>query len=144
MEKAGFRLCIHERDFVPGDWIIDNIINCVESSYKTLFVLSRSFIQSEWCNYELFFAQHRALSIQQDSLVFILLEPIPADSLPRKFMKLRTLLRQQTYLEWPKEERKQLVFWASLKRMLQEGNKYMVMKQAAVGIADLMSDLVID
>ncbi|RXM34864.1 Toll-like receptor 6 [Acipenser ruthenus] len=144
MEKAGFSLCIHERDFVPGDWIIDNIINCVESSYKTLFVLSQSFIQSEWCNYELFFAQHRALSIQQDSLVFILLEPIPADSLPRKFMKLRTLLRQQTYLEWPKEERKQQVFWASLKRMLQEGNKHMVMKQAAVGIADLMSDLVID
>lgn len=144
MEKAGFSLCIHERDFVPGDWIIDNIINCVESSYKTLFVLSQSFIQSEWCNYELFFAQHRALSIQQDSLVFILLEPIPADSLPRKFMKLRTLLRQQTYLEWPKEERKQKVFWASLKRMLQEGNKHMVMKQAAVGIADLMSDLVID
>ncbi|XP_041112329.1 toll-like receptor 1 [Polyodon spathula] len=144
IEKAGFSLCIHERDFVPGDWIIDNIINCVERSYKTLFVLSQSFIRSEWCNYELFFAQHRALTIQQDSLVFILLEPIPADSLPRKFMKLRTLLRQQTYLEWPKEERKQKVFWASLKRMLQEGNKHMVMKQAAVGIADLMSDLVID
>nr|XP_015208636.1 PREDICTED: toll-like receptor 1 [Lepisosteus oculatus] len=136
LENAGFRLCIHERDFVPGDWIIDNIINCVEGSYKTLFVLSQNFVQSEWCNYELFFAQHRALSIQQDSLVFILLEPIPADSLPRKFLKLRALLRKQTYLEWPKEVRKQTFFWASLKGMLQTADAQMVMKQVAREIAE--------
>lgn len=29
LEGAGFSLCIHERDFVPGDWIIDDIINCL-------------------------------------------------------------------------------------------------------------------
>uniref|UniRef100_A0A8C4SCV5 TIR domain-containing protein n=1 Tax=Erpetoichthys calabaricus TaxID=27687 RepID=A0A8C4SCV5_ERPCA len=120
LEKAGLKICIHQRDFVPGDWIIDNIINCVENSYKTLFVLSKNFVKSEWCNYELFFAQHRALSIKQDSLVFILLEPIPSDSLPKKFLKLRTLLQKQTYLEWPGEGRKKQVFWASLKRMLQD------------------------
>uniref|UniRef100_A0A8C4SCW4 TIR domain-containing protein n=1 Tax=Erpetoichthys calabaricus TaxID=27687 RepID=A0A8C4SCW4_ERPCA len=124
LEKAGLKICIHQRDFVPGDWIIDNIINCVENSYKTLFVLSKNFVKSEWCNYELFFAQHRALSIKQDSLVFILLEPIPSDSLPKKFLKLRTLLQKQTYLEWPGEGRKKQVFWASLKRMLQQDNQH--------------------
>uniref|UniRef100_A0A8C4SBQ6 TIR domain-containing protein n=1 Tax=Erpetoichthys calabaricus TaxID=27687 RepID=A0A8C4SBQ6_ERPCA len=122
LEEAGFKLCIHQRDFVPGDWIIDNIINCVENSYKTLFILSKNFVQSEWCNYELFFAQHRALSIQQDSLVFILLEPIPANSLPRKFLKLRSLLQKQTYLEWPGDGMKQQLFWASLKRILPRSN----------------------
>ncbi|XP_048886314.1 toll-like receptor 2 isoform X1 [Brienomyrus brachyistius] len=137
LEAANFNLCIHERDFVPGDWIIDNIINCVEDSYKTLFVLSQNFVQSEWCNYELFFAQHRALSIQQDSLVFILLEPIPADSLPKKFLKLRTLLRQQTYMEWHKDERKQQVFWTSLKAMLQVADKRMVLERVAKEVTDL-------
>ncbi|XP_062300171.1 toll-like receptor 1 [Scomber scombrus] len=136
LEGAGLSLCVHERDFVPGDWIIDNIINCVESSYKTLFVLSKHFVQSEWCNYELFFAQHRAISVQQDSLVFILLEPIPTDSLPKKFLRLRTLLRQQTYLEWPKDERKQQVFWASLKSMLHMADKSMVLKDVAMAISD--------
>ncbi|KPP56470.1 toll-like receptor 1-like, partial [Scleropages formosus] len=131
LEAAQFSLCIHERDFVPGDWIIDNIINCVERSYKTLFVLSHNFVQSEWCNYELFFAQHRAMSIQQDSLVFILLEPIPTDSLPKKFLKLRTLLRQQTYLEWHKDERKQQVFWVSLRSMLKTADKNMVLERVA-------------
>ncbi|XP_030004454.1 toll-like receptor 1 [Sphaeramia orbicularis] len=137
LEGTGFSLCIHERDFVPGDWIIDNIINCVESSYKTVFVLSEHFVQSEWCNYELFFAQHRAISVQQDSLVFILLEPIPTNSLPKKFLRLRSLLRQQTYLEWPKDERKQQIFWASLKSMLQMGNKSMVLKDVALAISDM-------
>ncbi|KAM7366753.1 hypothetical protein PAMP_014703 [Pampus punctatissimus] len=136
LEAANLSLCIHERDFVPGNWIIDNIINCVESSYKTLFVLSKHFIQSEWCNYELFFAQHRAISIQQDSLVFILLEPISSDCLPNKFLRLKSLLRQQTYLEWPKDERKQQVFWASLKSMLHKADKSIVLKDVALAISD--------
>uniref|UniRef100_A0A1A8NZC0 Toll-like receptor n=1 Tax=Nothobranchius rachovii TaxID=451742 RepID=A0A1A8NZC0_9TELE len=136
LEGAGFSLCVHERDFVPGEWIIDNIINCVESSYKTLFVLSKHFVQSEWCNYELFFAQHRALSVQRDSLVFILLEPIPADSLPKRFLKLRSLLRQQTYLEWPKDERKQRVFWVNLKSMLHVADKSVVLKEVALSLSD--------
>lgn len=136
LEGAGFSLCVHERDFVPGDWVIDNIINCVESSYKTLFVLSKHFVQSEWCNYELFFAQHRAISVHQDSLVFILLEPIPTDSLPKKFLRLRSLLRQQTYLEWPKDERKQQVFWASLKSMLHMADRSMALKDVALAISD--------
>ncbi|KAJ8411371.1 hypothetical protein AAFF_G00173770 [Aldrovandia affinis] len=136
LEGAGLTLCVHERDFVPGDWILDNIINCVEGSYKTLFVLSKNFIQSEWCNYELFFAQHRALSVCQDSLICVLLEPIPADSIPRKFLKLRSLLRQQTYLEWPGDEYKQQIFWASLKALLRTGDKCMVLKEVATDIAD--------
>ena len=138
LEGAGLSLCIHERDFVPGQWIVDNIINCVESSYKTLFVLSNHFVQSEWCNYELFFAQHRALDAQQDSLVFILLEPIPTNSLPKKFLKLRSLLMQQTYLEWPKDERKQQVFWVSLRSMLQVAD-HRILKDVALQLAQSAS-----
>ncbi|XP_034152666.1 toll-like receptor 1 isoform X3 [Esox lucius] len=157
LERAGLSLCIHERDFVPGEWIIDNIINCAEASYKTIFVLSNNFVQSDWCNYELFFAQHRAVrygiihsliatdcvsvseimcpfvplvSIQEDSLVFLLLEPIPPDSLPKKFLNLRGVLRQQTYLQWPGagagEEMKRQVFWSSLKAMLRVADRSMV------------------
>lgn len=136
LEGAGLSICIHERDFVPGQWILDNIISCVESSYKTIFILSKHFVQSEWCNYELFFAQHRAISVKDDSLVFILLEPIPSDSLPKKFLRLRTLLRQKTYLEWPKDETKKKVFWSSLRSILQTADKSMVMKEIAFDIAE--------
>ncbi|XP_031425760.1 toll-like receptor 6 [Clupea harengus] len=137
LEAADFHLCIHERDFVPGEWVIDNIINCVESSYKTVFVLSRSFVQSEWCNYELFFAQHRAIDTQEDSLLFVLLEPIPPDLLSRKFQRLRYFLRQQTYLQWPDEEPKRRLFWSSLTAMLRTADRSVVLRQVAEDIADL-------
>ncbi|XP_030624939.1 toll-like receptor 6 [Chanos chanos] len=136
LESSDLNLCIHKRDFVPGQWIVDNIINCVEASYKTLFVLSKNFVQSEWCNFELFFAQHRAISVNDDSLVFILLEPIPSESLPKKYLKLRTLLRQQTYLEWPKNEQKQKVFWDTLKAMLKAADKSIKLKEVATDIVE--------
>ncbi|KAK7896226.1 hypothetical protein WMY93_021551 [Mugilogobius chulae] len=87
LEAAEFTLCVHERDFVPGEWILDNIVKCVESSYKTIFVLSKHFVQSDWCNYELFFTQHRSISVQHDSMVFVLLKPISADSLPKRRLR---------------------------------------------------------
>ncbi|VTJ85380.1 Hypothetical predicted protein [Marmota monax] len=54
-----FKLCLHKRDFVPGKWIIDNIIDCIEKSHKTVFVLSENFVRSEWCKYELDFSHFR-------------------------------------------------------------------------------------
>lgn len=137
LERSDLSLCVHERDFEPGKWIVDNIIQCVEDSYKSLFILSKNFVQSEWCNYELFFAQHRAISVNDDSLVFVLLEPIPTDSLPKKFLKLRTLLRQKTYLEWPADERKQRVFWCNLRAILQTVDQSKILKDVATDIADI-------
>lgn len=137
LEGSGLSLCVHERDFEPGKWIVDNIISCVEGSYKTLFILSKNFVESDWCNYELFFAQHRAISVNDDSLVFILLEPIPADSLPKKFLKLRTLLRRKTYLEWPTDEHKKQIFWCNLKAILQTVDKSKILKDVAMDIADV-------
>lgn len=136
LESEGLSICVHERDFVPGQWIVDNIIQCVESSYKTIFVLSNNFVKSDWCTYEFFFAQHRAISIKDDSLVFIMLEPIPKDSLPKKFLKLRSLLSQQTYLEWPKEDHKQRFFWANLKSLLHTADKNVILKELALNIAE--------
>ncbi|RXN19715.1 toll-like receptor 1 [Labeo rohita] len=137
LERSGLSLCVHERDFEPGKWIVDNIIHCVEDSYKSLFILSKHFVQSEWCNYELFFAQHRAISVNDDSLVFVLLEPIPTDSLPKKFLKLRRLLRRKTYLEWPADERKQRVFWCNLKAILQTVDQSRILKDMATDIAEM-------
>ncbi|CAB1335894.1 unnamed protein product [Coregonus sp. 'balchen'] len=44
-------LCLHKRDFLPGHWIMDNIINAMDRSRRTLFVLSEHFVHSEWCRY---------------------------------------------------------------------------------------------
>ncbi len=37
----GFRLCLHERDFLAGYSILDRISNAVVKSRKVIFILSR-------------------------------------------------------------------------------------------------------
>ncbi|MEE6491608.1 hypothetical protein FKM82_016291 [Ascaphus truei] len=113
-----YRVCIHERDFLPGKWIIDNIIDNIESSHKIIFVLSHSFVNSEWCNYELYFAHQRAIGHAFEDVILVVKENISMESLPKKFCKLRKMLSTKTYLEWPLEQIRQPFFWIQLKSTL--------------------------
>ncbi|XP_009639570.1 toll-like receptor 6 [Egretta garzetta] len=117
LEKGEGRvqLCQHERNFIPGKSIVENIINCIEKSYKSIFVLSPNFVQSEWCHYELYFAHHKLFSENSNSLILILLEPIPPSIVPARYHKLKALMAKRTYLEWPKERSKRALFWANLR-----------------------------
>ncbi|XP_066042194.1 toll-like receptor 2 type-2 [Chamaea fasciata] len=110
-----FRLCLHKRDFVPGKWIVDNIIDSIEKSRKTLFVLSEHFVQSEWCKYELDFSHFRLFDENNDAAILVLLEPIQSNAIPKRFCKLRKIMNTKTYLEWPAGEAQQQVFWFNLK-----------------------------
>ncbi|CAH7451200.1 Tlr6 [Phodopus roborovskii] len=115
LEKDDIRVCLHERNFIPGKSIVENIIHFIEKSYKSIFVLSPHFIQSEWCHYELYFAHHNLFHEGSDNLILILLEPIPQDNIPSRYHKLRALMAQRTYLEWPTEKSKHGLFWANLR-----------------------------
>ncbi|KAM6289143.1 toll-like receptor 2 [Aegotheles albertisi] len=113
-----YRLCIHERDFTPGRWIIENIVENIERSSKVIFVLSRSFVDSEWCNYELYFAHQRAVGLGSEDVILVVKEPIDARGLPRRFARLRKMLGTKTYLEWPHESGRQHFFWLQLRSLL--------------------------
>uniref|UniRef100_A0A4W6EQ14 Toll like receptor 2 n=1 Tax=Lates calcarifer TaxID=8187 RepID=A0A4W6EQ14_LATCA len=109
------QLCLHKRDFVPGGWIMDNIMDAIEKSHKTLFILSQHFVRSEWCKYELDFTHFRLFDQNNDAVVLILLEPIDKNTIPRKFCKLRRVMNSRTYLEWPDDENQINRFWQSLR-----------------------------
>ncbi|XP_040899664.1 toll-like receptor 18 [Toxotes jaculatrix] len=113
-----YRLCIHERDFMPGKWIIDNIIENIESSRKVIFVLSKHFVNSEWCNYELYFAQQRAMGKTFSDVILVVKEPIDPSSLPSKYCKLKKMMSTKTYLEWPQQVNQQPFFWEQLRSVL--------------------------
>nr|XP_019948824.1 PREDICTED: toll-like receptor 2 [Paralichthys olivaceus] len=113
-----YRLCIHERDFMPGRWIIDNIIENIENSRKSIFVLSRHFVNSDWCNYELYFAQQRAMGKTFSDVILVVKEPIDPSSLPSKYCRLKKMLSTKTYLEWPQQVNQQPFFWEQLRSVL--------------------------
>ncbi|XP_061581204.1 toll-like receptor 1 [Cololabis saira] len=116
---GGLRICHHEKSFVPGKSIIENIISCVEKSRRSVFVLSASFVKSEWCHYELYFASHQRLSLGLDSIVLVLLEPLPQYLIPSKYYQLKSMMSRHTYLEWPQDKAKHRLFWANLRAALQ-------------------------
>ncbi|XP_036418523.1 toll-like receptor 2 [Colossoma macropomum] len=113
-----FALCLHKRDFLPGRWIVDSIIDSIERSHLTLFVLSEHFVTSEWCRYELDFSHFRIIDEHNDSAVLVLLEPIPKETIPKRFCKLRKIMNSRTYLEWPQEEERREEFWHNLQAVL--------------------------
>jgi hypothetical protein len=47
-----FSGCIADRDFTPGDSVLDNIVKAIHSSYKVILVLTDHFVSSQWCKYE--------------------------------------------------------------------------------------------
>uniref|UniRef100_A0A8C3B7B0 TIR domain-containing protein n=1 Tax=Cairina moschata TaxID=8855 RepID=A0A8C3B7B0_CAIMO len=56
------KACYHERDFIPGKTIIENMVESIQGSQKIVLVLSPDFVQSRWCLLE------ANLSVFQDCL----------------------------------------------------------------------------
>lgn len=112
------RICIHERDFQVGVPITENIVDFVDKSRKVVVVVSRNYLQSQWCLYEMNLAYHRLIESGRKSFVVVLLEDIPS-SLRTK--SLNYLLVSRTYLQWPGTNASYLertVFWKRLRQSL--------------------------
>ena len=74
-----FRLCLHDRNFIPGDTIEDNIVRAIENSRKTILVLSKSFLTSEWCQFELQMARMEGFEQGRNLIITVMLESLPTD-----------------------------------------------------------------
>ena len=112
--KGNIRLCLHDRDWLAGPDVADNIIDSIENSHKTILILSNHFVQSQWCQLEMSMAQHKLLTSQKDVLVLVLKDPIDDCFLTSR---LRHLMTTQTYLAWDeKDPEKVRHFWKALRR----------------------------
>ncbi|KAM4533334.1 uncharacterized protein PAE49_021909 [Odontesthes bonariensis] len=120
--QQGWRLCLHHRDFAPGRAIIDNITDAIYGSRKTICVVSRRYLESEWCSREVQAASFRLFDEHRDVLILVFLEEIPTYLLS-PYHRMRKLLKRQTYLSWPRAEKHPEVFWEKLRQALQSGDE---------------------
>ncbi|XP_067089397.1 toll-like receptor 2 [Osmerus mordax] len=115
-QYAPLSLCLHKRNFLPGKWIVDNILIAMENSRRTIFVLSGHFVRSDWCRYELEFSHLRMFQGDQDeAAILVLLEPLGEKDVPRRFCRLRRMMSSRTFLQWPRDEQGREEFWSSLR-----------------------------
>ena len=113
--RSNFKLCCHERDFIPGTPIVENIVESINNSQKTILVVTNSFVESNWCDFELQMARMHSFEEGRDIIIVIMLEPVPAAKMSAT---LEAEIKKVTFIEWPEDVRDQAAFWKKLRTTL--------------------------
>ncbi|KAM9333493.1 uncharacterized protein KZ484_018504 [Pholidichthys leucotaenia] len=121
--EQGWKLCLHHRDFEPGKPIIENISDAIYGSRKTICVISRRYLESEWCSREIQAASFRLFDEKKDVLILVFLEDIPTFRLS-PFHRMRKVLKKKTYLSWPRATEHPELFWEKLRQALYTGEDF--------------------
>nr|CAI5867542.1 unnamed protein product [Callosobruchus analis] len=122
----GYRLCLHYRDFNVSAYVADTIIEAVESSRRTIVVLSKNFLHNEWCRFEFKSALHEVLKDRRRKLIFIVTGELPQRDLDPD---LRLYLKTNTVIEWGDRQ-----FWQKLQFAMPDVRRPCVHQRSSVNI----------
>ncbi|XP_053394475.1 uncharacterized protein LOC123524762 isoform X3 [Mercenaria mercenaria] len=122
-KEMGFKVNVHFRDFVPGEKarssaIANNIISAVQSSRRTIMIITPSYVTSEFTKFEYQVAQQEMLK-RKHRIIPILFDDI-SECKETMDPNLKVILDSVTYIEWPKDgnEKKLAKFWKRMELSL--------------------------
>ncbi|XP_044620393.1 toll-like receptor 8 isoform X2 [Equus asinus] len=114
-EEKNVLLCLEERDWDPGLAIIDNLMQSINQSKKTIFVLTKKYAKNWNFKTAFYLALQRLMDENMDVIVFILLEPVLQHS---QYLRLRQRICKSSILQWPDNPKAEGLFWQSLKNVV--------------------------
>ncbi|EGV91898.1 toll-like receptor 8 [Cricetulus griseus] len=114
-EDKNVLLCLEERDWDPGLAIIDNLMQSINQSKKTIFVLTKKYAKSWNFKTAFYLALQRLMDENMDVIIFILLEPVLQYS---QYLRLRRRICKSSILQWPDNPKAEHLFWQSLKNVV--------------------------
>ncbi|XP_062593259.1 toll-like receptor 2 [Saccostrea cucullata] len=112
-----YKLCLHERDIIPGGVYVENILESIDTSRKLMLVLSNNFMDDQWCKYETAMASHTLADGDGHKLFLVLLEDIHSEHINRS---LKVLLKSIPHVEWTENKTGQRMFWETIKKFMDD------------------------
>lgn len=92
-----YKLCVHFREFVVGEYIAAQITRSVYQSRRTIIVLSPNYLTSNWGREEFRTAHTKAIGDYCARVIIILLSDIDTHVLTPE---LQAYITTRTYLKW--------------------------------------------
>lgn len=109
----GFRLLVGQRDWLVGVPIAECIVESIQYSRKVVWVITRNFVGSKWCDEGLHFT---LVDKDRCDVIVLLMEDV--SGCPKLTKTLLSILKERTYIEWTDNEDGRNLFWAQLRRDL--------------------------
>ena len=128
---AKYKLLLHGRDWLAGEYIPESIRRSVRASQRTIIVLTDSFLTSYWAQFEFrtAFEYHNVARNKPRCLIIIVNGDLPDNSRMPEIMK--DYLNGYTYLKWGDDH-----FWERLRAIL-PSKKAVQITSAAIGMLEL-------
>ncbi|XP_061142334.1 toll-like receptor 8 [Syngnathus typhle] len=118
-------LCLEQRDWIPGVPLMDNLLQSIRQSRKTMFVLTEGYVKTGVFRLAMYLAHQRLLDENEDVIVLLMLEPVLQHS---HFLRLRRRLCGKSVVEWPKTAAAEPWFWQNLRNVIRVDNQVMYNK----------------
>ena len=96
MCEPPLKLCVHERDFLPGLYIEDNIKGAITKSNSAIIVMSQAFIDSDWCQEEFVHCYLEHMKDPAFKIFIIMMQPV--DCLENLSESMQNFINTRTYL----------------------------------------------
>ncbi len=128
--EHNLKLCMYHRDFRAARDLADTIVEGINSSRNTLIILSPTFLESGWCDFEVRMANEKVIRERRDSLIIVIFSKLdrPHTRLPKALAKL---LENKIYLEWTEDPDGQRLFWRRLVEAIERDLSYNSFEDAA-------------
>ncbi|KAK9871325.1 hypothetical protein WA026_011592 [Henosepilachna vigintioctopunctata] len=105
-----YKLCVHVRDFIPGEYIKTQITNSIRTSKRTIVFLSPSFLESVWGKLEFKTAHTEAMLEGRARVIIVVYGDV---NLKMVDDDLKSHINANTYVKWDDPW-----FWRKLKYAL--------------------------
>ncbi|XP_033745297.1 toll-like receptor 2 [Pecten maximus] len=125
LNETEFEYCFDDKSFKPGRDIADNIMDSIDSSRQTVFVVSCTFLEREWTMFTMKLASVYSFREGRENMnIIILLNDIKKSEFPKLIRINWDLIRP---LRWPNEnntdrEKPKELFWKKLSRRIKQEN----------------------